>query len=344
MKRWLWLIAILYPLIVPGQQPRQTTEQLVKTSIDDDETYAPKLDHPAYLESGPVVLLDEGHGNSHFDKAFVKLVSMDGYRVVVLSEPFRYEELSKAKVLVIMNPGMFMPLSWHENPQPLFTDVEAAAVKDWLAAGGSLLFAAGSLEAESGDMLLNRLGIAFSQDMILDRDLRPANGPAQPSGPQLLTFTREKEMLAGHSILAGRMESERVDTITLDHASSIVKAPDNVIALVHCSEKAVMISRDWLVRKQEAEAHKEVKSNGATESQPITVPSFSTPAPKARVAVAFTLGKGRVVVIGNGSFLSSVLRQAMFKDHPLSQKVGLGDGDNQKFTLNIMHWLSGLLE
>jgi len=343
VKRWLWLVAILYPLIVSAQQPKQSVERLAKTQIDDDEMYSPKLARPAYVEAGPVVLLDEAHGNSHFDKAFVKLVSMDGYRVAVAREPFRYEELSKAKILVIMNPGRFMPLTWHENPQPLFTDVEAAAVKDWIAAGGSLLFASGSLEPKSGEMLLNHLGVAFSQDVLTDHDLHQAKGAAQPSVPQLLTFTREKEMLAIHSILAGRTESEGVDTIALNYASTIVKAPNNAIVLLHCSEKAVTIPRDWLVKKQEAEARKEVK-NGATESQPITMQSFSTPAPKAPVAVAFSIGKGRAVVVGNSSFLSSVLFQSVLRGNPISQKVGLGDGDNQKFTLNIMHWLSGLLE
>lgn len=342
-KHCLWLLTILYPFLVTAQQPTRTMEKASRAEINDDGTYSAKLDHPAFVGAGPVVLLDEAHGNLHFDKAFVTLVSADGYRVLVSREPLKYEELRTVKILVIMNPGVFMPLTWRQNPRPLFTDVEAAAVKDWIAAGGSLLFASGTREAETDEMLMSHLGVTFSQDLLLDRELLPPKGVEQPQAPQRLTFTREKQMIASHSIMEGHAESERVNTIALDHASPIVKVPDNAIVLLHCSETALIVPRDWLLKKQEAEAEGELLK-GKTESQPVTMQSLSAPAPKVAVAVAFTLGKGRVVVIGNSPLLSSVVRQTVFLGNPVSQKVGLGDGDNQKFTLNIMHWLSGLLD
>ncbi len=345
LKRWLCLLTILYPFLVPAQQPTRTMEGIIKMSIDDDETYSPKLEHPAYEEDGPLVLLDEGHGNAHFDKAFAKLISMDGYRVLVSPNPLKYDDLSKAKVLVIMNAGSFMTRVWYENPQPLFSDVEAAAVRDWVAAGGSLLFASGSAKPESGEMLLNHLGVEFNHDILSDRDLtKPSSSTQPPFEPA--AFTREKKMFSSHSIMAGRSESERVDVVAVDGFSVILKSPNNAVALFHCSDKAVIIPRDWLLKKQMAEAERALlKTSPATESQPVTTQVLSTvPAPGVPVAVAFALGKGRVVILGNGSALSSILRQFVVQGQPVSQKAGLDNGDNQKFTLNIMHWLTGLLE
>ena len=68
------------------------------------------------------------------------------------------------------------------------------------------------------------------------------------------------------------------------------------------------------------------------------------PVPGIPVAVAFTLGKGRVVVLGGASALSSIVRRSELMGNPISEKIGLGSADNEKFTLNTMHWLTGVLE
>jgi hypothetical protein len=359
LRRSLCLLTLLYPFLVGAQKPTQLMAGAARMEINDDETYSPHLEHPAYLDNGPVVLLDEAHGNYHFDKAYAKLISTDGYQVVVSRSPFTFDELSKAKVLVIMNPGVFMSMAWHDNPKPLFSNVESAAVKDWVASGGSLLFASGSTKVETEEMLLNYLGVAFSHDVLSDRELikpsalmqtRPAPGqpPAMPTElpVEQLAFTREKKMLATHIILAGRSEAERVDALAVGHASPILKAPDNAMVLVHCSDKAFLISRDALMKKQMAEAERALlsRTNTATTTPMVIAPVTPVSAPEVPVAVAFTLGKGRVVILGNSSLLTSVVQQSVRQDQPLSQKIGLGSADNQKFTLNIMHWLTGLLQ
>ena len=56
--------------------------------------------------------------------------------------------------------------------------------------------------------------------------------------------------------------------------------------------------------------------------------------------VAFRLGKGRVVVLGDAAMLSAQLTGS--DNQPIGMNVaGI---DNRQLTLNIMHWLSGLLE
>jgi len=55
-------------------------------------------------------------------------------------------------------------------------------------------------------------------------------------------------------------------------------------------------------------------------------------------SIAFPFGKGRVVVMGEAAALSAQL----IGNRPLGMNVpGL---DNRQMTLNIMHWLSGLLQ
>jgi len=55
--------------------------------------------------------------------------------------------------------------------------------------------------------------------------------------------------------------------------------------------------------------------------------------------IAFRLGKGRVVVLGDAAMLSA---QVTGSDN---QPVGMNVAniDNRQLALNIMHWLSGIL-
>ena len=54
-------------------------------------------------------------------------------------------------------------------------------------------------------------------------------------------------------------------------------------------------------------------------------------------AVALAVGKGRLVVAGEA---------AMFTSQRLgrAERLGLGVDDNEKFALNILHWLSRLVD
>ena len=57
-------------------------------------------------------------------------------------------------------------------------------------------------------------------------------------------------------------------------------------------------------------------------------------------AIAFRLGKGRVVMLGDAAMLSAQVRGADNKPFGMN----LPDIDNRQLALNIMHWLSGLLK
>jgi hypothetical protein len=57
-------------------------------------------------------------------------------------------------------------------------------------------------------------------------------------------------------------------------------------------------------------------------------------------ALAFKVGKGRVVIHGEAAMLSAQIAG------PDKHKMGMNvDGyDNKQYTLNLMHWLSGVLK
>jgi hypothetical protein len=55
-------------------------------------------------------------------------------------------------------------------------------------------------------------------------------------------------------------------------------------------------------------------------------------------AIAFRFGQGRVVILGEAAAISAQIRRG--------RPVGMNQPglDNRQFALNLMHWLSGLLD
>ena len=77
----------------------------------------------------------------------------------------------------------------------------------------------------------------------------------------------------------------------------------------------------------------------ATDRMQSDPPKDNSAAGRAQ-ALAFKFGKGRVVVLGEGSMLSAQLTGS--DNQPLG--MNLPGIDNKQLALNIMHWLSGLLK
>ncbi|HEY7405809.1 MAG TPA: hypothetical protein VIB39_19950 [Candidatus Angelobacter sp.] len=72
----------------------------------------------------------------------------------------------------------------------------------------------------------------------------------------------------------------------------------------------------------------------------------TTPAPHIPLAIAFAYGKGRVVVVTNSMIFTALTRSEVINDKKAEagRQTGLTEADNQQFALNVMHWLSGLIE
>jgi hypothetical protein len=126
-----------------------------------------------------------------------------------------------------------------------------------------------------------------------------------------LLFSRQKRQLGEHPILRGRNETERIDRV-LTFTGQSLKGPPDSAQLLSFSDTAV-----------------DVDQNGERRSA----------AGRAQ-GIAFRFGKGRVVVMGEASTLTAQVNG----DPPQPVGMNVPGCDNRQLALNIVHWLSGLLD
>lgn len=277
-----------------------------------DPEFDTRVENPAYQRSGPRVLFDEAHHNFHTAdgryKPFVDLLVQDGYQVIRNRKPFTKASLDSFKVLVIANALGAEEADDEGSDQSAFTEEEVQAVYDWVRGGGALLLIADHAPFGAAAALL---GTKFGVDMSKGYTSDPAN--SLDGNPSLLIFSRENKLLGSHPIVEGRNEKERVNRV-LSFTGQSLKGPQESFAVLKLGDTA-----------QDA-PDRESKS-------------FVTAAGRAQV-LALKVGKGRVVVHGEAAMLSAQIAG------PEKFKMGMNfEGyDNKQYTLNVMHWLSGLLK
>lgn len=274
-----------------------------------DPEYSPSVAHPAYSRGGPRVLFDEAHNNLQTMtgryKPFVDLLMDDGYRVIRNRQPFTNKSLDDFKVLIIANALGAEEADDEGADKPAFTDEECQAVQDFVRGGGSLLLIANSGPfGGAAETLAKRLGIEMSRALTSDE----ANAPKD--NPSAIIFSRDNKLLAEHPISEGRGAEERINTV-MSFAGQSLKGPSDSVSVLKLSDSA----KDTIDHDS--------KSSAAGRAQ----------------AIAFKFGKGRVLVQGEASMLSAQI------EGPEKFKVGINapGNDNKQYTLNVMHWLSGLL-
>lgn len=297
-----------------------------------DPNFEVKVAKPAYTDKHPRVLFDEAHFNVHTStggyKAFADLVSNDGYQVVPNTKPFDAKTLAGADILVIANArGEARP-----SEKPAFTEAECDAVRDWVRAGGSLLFVTDHYPTgHAAENLAKRFSVDMSKGTTTDSAPATSGGGGQGT----LLFSRDNKLLADHAITRGRNEAERLNQVMTFTGQSL-KGPEGSVAFLKLSDTAV--DRLPLGAGSTGQAaggpQARRRAPGATSGDP------QVSAAGHAQGVALTFGKGRVVVLGEASELSAQLagpqKRPMGMNHP-----GI---DNRQMALNIVHWLSGLIE
>jgi hypothetical protein len=128
-------------------------------------------------------------------------------------------------------------------------------------------------------------------------------------GETSLVFTRTNNLLGAHPITEGRDDSERVNRVQTFTGQSL-KGPAGSVAILKLGDTAF---------------------DEGDDGKP-------TPAAGRAQGVAFAFGEGRVVVLGEAAELSA---QLIGTERFGMNVPGL---DNRRMALNIMHWLSGVLE
>ena len=140
----------------------------------------------------------------------------------------------------------------------------------------------------------------------------PANGDKELNAPGVIVYSRQNRLLAEDSLTSGRSETERVNRVIVFGGQSL-KGPQGADVVLKLADTA--------------------------QDKPAPPGKSSAAAGRAQ-AIAFRLGKGRVVMLGDAAMLSAQVTGTDNK--PFGMNVP--DTDNRQLALNIMHWLSGMLK
>jgi hypothetical protein len=276
-----------------------------------DKEFDVKIAHPAYTIPRPRVLIDEAHHNFHTSsgryKPFAALMSNDGYQVSPNRDKITGESLRKCEVLVIANAMAAESMGSPGADKSAFTDDECKAIEYWVKAGGALLLITDHEPfGSSAESLGKRFGVEMSKTVARD----PANLATDSRG---LLFSRDKKLVGDHPITRGRNESERINRVKT-FTGQALKGPEGSTPLLNFASTASIRG-----------GKKGVSADGQSQG------------------VALKFGQGRVVVLGEAAQLSAQLT-GMERNSNNMMGMNAPGSDNRQFALNIMHWLSGLLE
>jgi len=276
-----------------------------------DPHFDARVDKPTFTKNFPRVLFDEAHFN--FDttnnryKPFADLLFNDGYHIAVNRQQFTKTSLATHKILVIINPLGVEEMDDEGADSPAFTPAECEVVNDWVRGGGALLFIVDHAPfASAAEILAKQLGVDMSRSETTDA----ANSDKKFNLPSVIVYSRENHQLAESAITNGRNDAERVNRVIVFSGQSL-KGPQGSEAFLKLADGAV----------------NEIDGKSASA------------AGRAQ-GIAFRLGKGRVVVLGDAAMLSAQVTGS--DNQPIGMNVP--NIDNRQLALNIMHWLSGILK
>lgn len=307
-------------LLLPGV-PAHAQQQIV------DPDFKAVVERPAYLRSGPIVAIDEAHSNFHTAggqyKPFADLLTNDGYRVIASTRKFETEVLAGIAVLVIPNARDLAALRAGNISSPAFSEHECDVVRDWVRAGGSLLLIADHAPyGNAADNLAKRFGVTMGKGWAFDR--------ASTSGiTTQLVFSRENGLLGAHPILAGRNASEELKSIRSFTGQS-VGVPPGATTLLKLSASAREAPTPDDLDAEDVAARSADTSKSA-------IGSHSSPVVGRAQGIAMTVGKGRVVVLGEAGLFSAQIIRFTDGNQQRETKFGMNvpGNDDRQFALNV---------
>lgn len=300
-----------------------------------DPQFDTSVAHPAYTSRHPKVLFDEAHLNFHTTEGryqpFAELLRNDGYEVTANKEKFSPRTLASYDVLVIANARGAEGIAAFDTPA--FTEEECDAVRHWVEAGGALLLVADHAPfGQAAENLARRFGVDMSKGYTSD----PAHSDLESKNPSLLVFSRENGLLADHPITRGRNPNEQVNRVMTFTGQSL-RGPEGSVAFLRLADTAVDAKAP-----SAADIQRAVAQAGGQPGQPVQLrlaPGESVSAAGRAQGIALTIGRGRVVILGEAAMLSAQLAGPEKKPMGMN-RAGI---DNRQLALNILHWLSGLL-
>jgi hypothetical protein len=281
--------------------------------------WQPTVSSPQFkADTGPRVLVDAAHGNFHTIDgrfaAFAALLRADGYSVASAGQPVTPALLATADVFVIANAVKGgEKAKWVLPTPPAFERDEVTTLAAWVHDGGSLLLIADHMPFPgSVAELADAFGIGF------------LNGYAIKSieAGGTLIFTRAGG-LADHPITRGRNATEEIAAIKAFTGQAFrARVP---------VEPLMRMPDDWAVLFPREAAR-----------FTSTTPSESTRG--LLQGAVLRHGQGRVAVFGEAAMFTA---QTQVLGETVVYRMGMNDPEasqNAQFVLNVLHWLSGLLQ
>ena len=286
-----------------------------------DRSFDTRVANPAYRDSGPVVLYDEGHLNSHTTTAAYKpladMIRSDGYRLRTTSQPFSAAGLNGAAVLVLV----LARGSNQTNDSAAYTDAETAAIAEWVRGGGALFLITDhwpyGLAARS---LGRRFGVEMGAGLVEDPVYH-----LRERGASHLIFSDDNGLLKAHPITSGRNAGERVHRV-LTFTGQSLQGPAGAVAFLQLSDSAI--------EYPPGPAHVETRGGDVRVSMEY---GKAIPARGRAQGLALEFGRGRVVALGEAGMLRAQ------QDRTGLVGMNVPGYDNRQLALNIMHWLSRVI-
>jgi hypothetical protein len=305
-----------------------------------DPEFKPKVNDPVYASpevERPLVVIDSAHHNFNTIegryKPFAELLVKDGF--IVESSKGKYNTFNKTAldridVLVVANAlhnrnvdDEICTANWKLPVPSAFEDAEIKAVLEWVRAGGSLMLIADHMPfAGAAKKLANALGFTLGGGITLyandvDRFIEFVSGDDSADG-----------LLVSHPILKGRRgKSETVSSVVSFNGEAFwIRS--------HSKSKPQAL----MILGEEATTYYFSDANEFSEEILERTPSISSFG--MLQGATLRLGKGRVAIFGEAAMFSAQL----VKEGEL--KLGMNNPDasqNMQFTLNVLHWLSGIL-
>ncbi len=301
---------ILYASTALGFQQTASTVEPPRTV---DKFFRYIIKKPAYPEGkGPVVLVDEAHNNFHTAVGtylpFADLLRQDGYVIKRAKEKISTELLSSGTIYVIADAQPPFKI----GDPPIFSEEEIQILNDWVKKGGSLFVITDHMP-DPGAI----------KDLALSFGIEVSNGYAMqgppPGRPGPTLFKKNDGSLANHLLTEGRGPDEHVRRVAT-FAGSAFRCQEGFDAILIFGDGF----RSWMPEEYN-------KFPAGTPN--IDVSGWYQGGVKAH-------GEGRIAFFAEAAmFTAQVFDNGRIKagmNHPLGK-------DNAQLLLNIVHWLSGLL-
>jgi hypothetical protein len=296
-----------------------------------DPAFDATVPDPAYSTIHPKVLFDEAHFNVHTAagsyRPFVTLLRNDGYGVASSKAKFSESALKGQDILVIANALGSPDPDTPEAGHAAFEEKECDAVADWVRNGGALLLVT---DHEPTGAAAQNLARRFSVTMGKGTAFRKSALYRSGLGPPVwFLFSRENGLLGDHPITRGRSPAERLNRV-LDFTGQSLTVPEGATAFLKFNEDAFEVQDGKILEKL----------------PPDTVMKGATSVSGRAQGIALRFAKGRVVIVGEAAMLTAAVdRYKNQKGEDQESRSGMAETrfDDKQLVLNVMHWLSRLL-